>query len=673
MNTKEKEGGIYYANRLIVKLIIGTVCSCILFFPATIQSKKVLRAGGLRALPPFAFVDKRSGVYRGFSVDLAKLLAGTTGARIKFHAMESAKLEEALVKGKIDFIIGVPNKFISNTNMQFLEPTILLERKLFVHDCCVTVTCVKDLPGHTVAIEKGSEVLDLIPDKKSIEFIEAESPEKALKLVDSGEADVYISPSGLSTTYFIQKNHFENIKEVGLPIETIPFGVAVRKDSSTLLTELSVAFGKILENKSYDTIYRKWFGQGIQFMEWQKYVKIVIGAVGLFITILLIFVFWTRTLKRKVLKITRDLQRSKQKYKDLIQFSPEMIHQISSDGRIVLANRVALQRLGYKKQEILSLRVSDLVAKECRHELESFIQSVFRVGRGEKEFIFQAKDGRRIHVEMSITTMKGLEDSEELACCFSRDITDRRRLEEELIQSERLAIMGEMAAGIAHEINNPLGIIMANTEEALSYDQKDEGIYENLVAIGRNAERAGKFIDDLLSFTRPAAPSKASINLIELIEESLSLLKQQLKQKRIRVEKQFPEKPVIFEGDDNQIQQLLINLILNSIQAMPQKGRICIRVGLNRINGTEKIRMEIEDTGVGIPEKDLSRIFDPFFTARKSKGFGLGLFISRRIVEKHNGTIRVESTIGQGTIIIIEFPAQVMLVSEAGARHVPLA
>jgi signal transduction histidine kinase len=225
------------------------------------------------------------------------------------------------------------------------------------------------------------------------------------------------------------------------------------------------------------------------------------------------------------------------------------------------------------------------------------------------------------------------------------------------MQSERLAIMGEMAAGIAHEINNPLGIILANTEELIQETDGRGTIRESLQTIERNAIRAGKFIDDLLTFTRPNPASKVRIDLIALIEESLSFCKQQLRQKGIRVEKQFPGEAVFFEGDDNQIQQLMVNLILNSIQAISERGSIRLRVGKERDNGSEKVHLEVADTGMGIQEKDLPRIFDPFYTARKNKGFGLGLSISKRIIEKHNGAIRVESMVGQGTTIFIDLPA----------------
>jgi PAS domain S-box-containing protein len=638
---------IHFPNKAALVLFL------LLILPGLASAQKVLRAGVDGSLPPFSFVDSGSNSIRGFEVDLLKMLAASLGAKIKFFPMDGQELERFLGEAKLDLI--VKEKSMANPGLQFLELPISLDRKLFVNTCCITVTCVRDLAGHSVVIQKGSDLAGLIPDRGRITFVEAETQERALEIVNSGAADVYLSPSGISAIYSIQKSNFRNIKEVGLPVESVPLAIWVRQEDTALLTELSVAFGKITENKNYDTIHRKWFGQSIPFAGLEEYLKFIIGGAGVFVVVLSGFFIWTRMLKRKVLQVTRDLQLSEQRHKDLIEFSPEMIHLVGADGQVIHANKTAIQTLGYDKEEVLSRKIFDLVPVESREDVILFIHSIFGTGSGHKEFSFCARDGRRIDVDMNATLIKGMDTL--MACCFSRDVTEHKRLEAELMQSERLAIMGEMAAGIAHEINNPLGIILANTEEMLHQTDSQGSVRESLETIERNAVRAGKFIDDLLTFTRPAPPATVRVDLLSLIEESLSLCKQQLRQKGIKVGKRFPQEAVFWEGDDNQIKQLIVNLILNSIQAISGKGAIEIRVAKERDDGAEKVRLEVADTGIGIPEKDLPKIFDPFYTARKNKGFGLGLSISKRIVEKHNGSIRVKSEVGQGTTIFVDLPA----------------
>jgi PAS domain S-box-containing protein len=639
-------------------VILVAVIVFVLLNPAVVTAKRAIKVGVPESLPPFSFINAKDGGLRGFSVDLALLLAGNMGAKINLFSMDDLLLKKALNDGRIDVISCVAAGDGGKEDFNLLETGITVERKFFVNKSCLTVTCDKDLPGHKVTLVKGIDYTNLFTHSDDITFIEASSRQEALEMVDSGKAQVYISTCSLSTLYLIQKNGFKSIKEVGVPIESVPLALAVRSKDAELLTELSVAFGKILENKSYDLLYRKWLGHGVRFSAWEKYIKVIFLVLVLIASGLLILIFWNRLLKRRVQKVTNDLQRSEQKYRDLIESSPEMIHLVSSDCKVKLANKNALERLGYSEGEMLSVDLSRLVAPQNRAAICFFMKSVFKKGFGNKEFVFKAKNGTCIDVEMIATTVNGLDKAEDLACCFSRDITQRKRLEEELIQSERLAIMGQTAAGIAHEINNPLGIILANTEDLINTARVTEDVRVTLDSIERNAIRAGEIIEDLLSFTRPNPPEKVPIDLVELIDASLVFLKQKLRQKRINVEKCFTEEKIVFQGDENKIQQLLINLILNSIKAVPEEGSIKIRVMLDRDSETKWIRLEIEDTGVGIPADDLPKIFDPFFTARKTKGFGLGLFICKRIVEKHGGTIRVQSSTGSGTLMTVELPVQ---------------
>ncbi len=311
--------------------------------------------------------------------------------------MEGSRIESHLAEGRLDLAIW--DKAISSHTLQCLELPVTLERKLFVNNCCITVTCVKDLPGHTVVVLRGSNLISLVPEKEKATFIETDTQDRALDMVNSGEADVYLSPSAISARYTIQKNNFRNIKEVGLPVESVPLAIWVHQDHAELLTELSVAFGKITENKSYDTIYSKWFGQDIPFAGLEKYLKVIIAAAGIFAAALLGFFIWTRMLRRKVREVTQDLQLSEQRHKDLIEFSPEMIHLVGPDGRIMHANKIAIQTLGYGSEETLSKKLYELVSPESREDIIMFVHSIFQDGSGEKEFALCASDGRRIDVD----------------------------------------------------------------------------------------------------------------------------------------------------------------------------------------------------------------------------------------------------------------------------------
>lgn len=209
-------------RRSLFAWIAVVVLSFFLILPGLASAQRTLRAGIDSGLPPFSFVDSGSSSVRGFNIDLIKMLAGSLGAKIKFLPMDGHDLERRLAEEKVDLIIK--EKSISNPSLQFLQLPTHLDRKLFVNTCYITVTCVRDLPGHSVVILKGDDLRRLIPDQDRIRFIEAETQERALEIVNSSTGDVYLSPSGISAVYSIQKSNFRSIKEVGLPVESVPPG-----------------------------------------------------------------------------------------------------------------------------------------------------------------------------------------------------------------------------------------------------------------------------------------------------------------------------------------------------------------------------------------------------------------------------------------------------------------
>jgi PAS domain S-box-containing protein len=651
-----------YLIRVIILLFI-------ILIPLHARGSNQLKVGVSRSNPPFSSIEQNGTDPQGFSVDLAKLLAENMGMTAEVYPMDESNLIKALSDGSVDMIIGMMDASYSTPNIYLIETTIKgLETKLFVNRKCPPINSYKDLAGCKVAIEKGYHIPLLLPSDVNVNYIEVETTNEALALVNSGDAQVYISKNLYSTQQTIQGNHFQNIKEIGVPLEIAPLIIAVNKMNYGLLTSVSIAYGKILENRSYYTIYNKWLGNKLRsYMD--RYMKFILAGVGVCIFALLSFILWNHTLKNEIILITKDLRNSEKKYRDLIESSPYMIHLISPLGGIKLANKIALTQLGYNEEEVICLRLHDFLLAEQAEDLTIFIEKVFKDGYANKEFTFRSKDRQNIQVEMVATIVTEEAPIERLACCFSRDITERKRLEENLLYSDRLAVMGRMAAGIAHEINNPLEIILSNAEEVIYHDLNDEDSLESLKSIEKNALRAAKIIEDMLNFTRPAPLHLTPLDMPLQIDSSLLLLKQKLKQKNIKITKTYPVDPIAFNGDENLIQQLIINIILNAIQAIKHEGMIDIIIKETGDDVNRRVILEIKDNGIGIPEEDLQNIFNPFFTSRKENGFGMGLFISKIIVEKHHGSISARSKAGKGTVISIEFPLEA--IKAIGSNTIP--
>jgi two-component system NtrC family sensor kinase len=226
-------------------------------------------------------------------------------------------------------------------------------------------------------------------------------------------------------------------------------------------------------------------------------------------------------------------------------------------------------------------------------------------------------------------------------------------MQDYLLQSEKLRSLGKMAAGVAHEINNPLTSILINTHLMLEKLEKRHEFYENLSLIADETSRCTEIVKGLLEFARQNPPQKTYADINDLIERTTQLLENQASFQNIRIVKELdPGLPPI-KLDRNKIQQVLWNLLLNSCEAMPKGGQLTISDSLSA--DKKWIVVRVADTGVGIPKENINRLFDPFFTT-KSSGTGLGLAVSYGIIQQHDGKIEINSEEGRGTVFILSFP-----------------
>ena len=217
-----------------------------------------------------------------------------------------------------------------------------------------------------------------------------------------------------------------------------------------------------------------------------------------------------------------------------------------------------------------------------------------------------------------------------------------------------MSIIGQMAAGVAHEINNPLGIIRTNIELIVAQGWFSEKARDFVDSSLRNSVRAGKIIKDLLAVAKPKNPEMDHVNVLELIQSTLAVIGAQIKYVKVNLESKG-ETPYLW-GDRNQIQQVLVNIFLNATDAMKGLKEPKMNITCCVAPNSSTVRIRIDDSGPGIHKSKLYSVFEPFVTHGKPDGFGLGLFISRMIVEAHNGIIFAESDEGKGAQITIELP-----------------
>ncbi len=271
----------------------------------------------------------------------------------------------------------------------------------------------------------------------------------------------------------------------------------------------------------------------------------------------------------------------------------------------------------------------------------------------EREVLCRTTGGKTVPVSFSATPLMDSDGNNIGAVTILRDLREIRELQDKVRRSERLASLGRLASGIAHEIRNPLSSIKGFAQYfqgKLKPPSQDRGYADIMI---KEVERLDRVIAGLLDFARPKEPHLESVAIKEILDHSLTLLQSDLQEKQIEVERHYDDGDINLNIDRDQITQAFLNIFKNSLESMEMGGKLRITLGPDRKRRMIEIR--VSDTGCGISRENLSRIFDPFFSTKK-KGTGLGLAITLKIIENHRGEIVVDSSEGKGTTFRILFP-----------------
>lgn len=352
-----------------------------------------------------------------------------------------------------------------------------------------------------------------------------------------------------------------------------------------------------------------------------------------------------------------SIRESEKKYRDLVENAPEMIHEVSLKGNFINVNKTELHKLGYSLEEMRRMMLEDIVPNEYREEIKRHIKRIKETGCSELETVFLTKAGKEINVEINGTGLCNAKTGECVCVrAFVRDITERKRMEEQVRRSEKLASMGELAAAIAHEIRNPLGAICNSVgilDAHLKLTGQDKDLLEMIVG---QSERLDRIISDFLTFAHPREPSFSLQDIREVIKNTLFLLEQdsrftdQVELKEV-YESILPKVYI----DTDLIHQVLWNLLINSLEAMPHGGQIKVMVRKTNLFLRDAVEIVISDSGIGIPDHELDKIFEPFYTT-KTEGTGLGLSVVQRIIDDHGGAIDAKSKKDKGAAFYIKLP-----------------
>lgn len=348
----------------------------------------------------------------------------------------------------------------------------------------------------------------------------------------------------------------------------------------------------------------------------------------------------------------RLMRQSEERYRRLISVSPLAIF-VNRGDRVIFINDAGLRLFGaVKADEILGKSPIELFHPDChdliRERIHQLIEGSTAVPVVEEKIV--TLDGRTMEVEVSAARFTDEEGPAIVA--MMRDVGERKRLQEQLRKTERIAELGTVASGMAHEIGTPMNVILGRAEYLMER-VKEEPIKKGLQTIVAQVERITKVMNQLLSFARRRTPEQRALDLKDVVENSVEIFHERLARNRIRVELALDAACPLVHADADQMNQVLINLIMNAVHAMPDGGTL--HIGLAPAG--DMVKLTVADTGHGIPPEVASQIFDPFFTTKEfGKGTGLGLTVVKGILEEHGGSIAVESEPGKGTSFAISLP-----------------
>jgi len=370
---------------------------------------------------------------------------------------------------------------------------------------------------------------------------------------------------------------------------------------------------------------------------------------------------------------------SERRYREIFEGANDAIWIHDLDGNIIAANKASEKLTGHSLEDLLRMNMTNLLsagsldlAEQIGHKLlhgetveQPYEQRLIRKDGTERilklttSLITEDDKSKSLqHIARDVTAEKEMQDNLSAAYQKLSEYTERlKENQEQLIQAEKLTSLGQMAASIAHEVNNPLSGVLVYTQllaRRLRGDKLTKDVaLENLAKMEAELNRSTKLIRNLLDFARQSPPTLWEVDVNEVIGRASDLAAHSAELQHIQVTQELSTAIPKIVADFDQLQQVCLNLIINAIQAMPEGGKLTIRTSIDN-NG--QVKIEVQDTGCGIPPENMSKLFTPFFSTKGKKGVGLGLAVAYGIVQRHHGRIEVQSKVGEGTTFTIYLP-----------------
>jgi ABC-type amino acid transport substrate-binding protein/signal transduction histidine kinase/ActR/RegA family two-component response regulator len=629
-----------------------------------LKSHKSIKVGMSPVYPPLKFSE--NGVIKGIEPDYLSLLSEYTGIKFEYVIADFPLMDAKVKSGEMDMFLSynIPERL---SYMMFTDPFMEFKQVIVARSDAPFISGIAALKGKKMATVKGVKLFDkILAPYPEIEAVPVNTMEEMFKAVSESKADALISRTYI-VGYVMQD--YPNLKITGvadLPPE--PSLYAVRKDYPELVGILNKGI-KSIPKERFDAIIQKWSKIRVEYRtNWHEITKWAAIIGGAFFLILGLTLFWNRRLAREV---------------DIRKQSEEALREQTAIAQTFMdALPCVALLLKPRTREIVALNkaAGDAGAQLGSTCFGSWLKTENACHYCRAPELWEFGKEQTIEIESIGMYWEAhwVPVSQDLYLHYALDITERKRMEEEkrslqerVQRSEKMESLGTLAGGVAHDLNNVLGIIVGYSEMVRDGLDKSNPLYHHIETIMNGGLKAAAIVEDMLTLARRGVPGRSIVNLNKIVAEcqkSPEFMNLLSYHPDVKINPDLEQDLLNISGSSVHLGKTLYNLVSNASEAMPKGGTVTITTtnqyldkpiqGYDPIRGGDYVVLSVSDTGEGISENDLKRIFEPFYTKKimGRSGTGLGLAVVWGTVKDHNGYINVQSEEGKGSTFTLYFP-----------------
>ncbi len=626
--------------------------------------------------PPGDYME--NGEHKGIVSDYIKIFEERLGITFKKVYYNDWKgFYNGLKNGEFDFAGACQETKERKTFLVFTKPFLTTRLAVLTRKNSNTLNSLDDLNSMKLAGIKGYSSLDYVKTKyPGAKIVECEDDLAVLLKVSAGAVDGAVTDYMIAS-YLVDKYSITNIKFATELDFHWDLRFAIQKEKPKLRSILDKILSSISEEER-QKIYHKWVNINLERKQSliEQYQNIIIGIFLFVLFFLFVVILFNRSLKKQVFMHTKELKinadrllKNKEYLKAVLDSAGDAIIVNDADtGKIIDVNHRMIEMYGYSYTEALEMNFEKLSMGESPFSQVDAME-LFRKSReiGQQTFnwISRHKDDHTFWVEVKISF--AVIGGEKRFVIVLRDITERKKIEEQLMKAQKLEALGVLAGGIAHDFNNILSPIVGFSEMLIDDLPMGSIEYENAVEIYNAGKRGRELTKQILAFSRQSEQKKMPVRIQFILKEVIKLIRSTIPA-NIDISQDIQNDCSLIMADPTQLHQVSMNLITNAYHAVENKsGKITIQlreveIGLGQSHETELLQgryalLSVSDTGIGIDPTIMNKIFEPYFTTKEQgKGTGLGLSLVHGIVKKYHGDIKVTSEFGKGTTFSVYWP-----------------